>query len=370
MSFNHPLIEFDKPVFFPGEEVTGKVSMNVEKDQTARKVEISFTGKTVTAWSPDGKVEKVKRSGAFEKSQEKFLEMKHEVWQPEDEANTFPAGEYEWNFSFELPKQCPPSFEGCYGHIRYSVFVSVDVPKWLDNEAEKAVTVSPSIDLNTIAGAQNDVEFKAEKEMEACGCMPIFNFAPFRRGTVTFTYTTPTLGFVSGADIPLSGIVHNSTNKAIEGLTAKLLQRVIYRQDLSTLNAIKVKNDIDFNAKTVNLQLADSYESVEIPVGDSKPFNFTLQIPPTVATIRSEQFLSVEYFVAVTAEFDSKWCASATADMNILIGNVPFSDPERDGLTSHHFEKGAAAECWTSHMSDEFRPQFPYYGTVKTVEPQ
>ena len=54
MAWCTPQVEFTKEVFFPGENVTGRAWVSTKKDMSARNVEISFFGKSVTAWRTDG----------------------------------------------------------------------------------------------------------------------------------------------------------------------------------------------------------------------------------------------------------------------------------------------------------------------------
>ena len=57
-------------------------------------------------------------------------------------------GDYKFPFTFHLPQNCPSSFEGSYGHIRYQIKVVVDRSFKFDQEKKVAVRVYNLLDLN------------------------------------------------------------------------------------------------------------------------------------------------------------------------------------------------------------------------------
>jgi len=61
---------------------------------------------------------------------------------------TLSAGEHVYPFNYVLPVNLPSSFEGDYGHVRYSVKVVIDRPWKFDHEAKAIFTVVNPVDLN------------------------------------------------------------------------------------------------------------------------------------------------------------------------------------------------------------------------------
>lgn len=57
-------------------------------------------------------------------------------------------GKHEFPFTFPLPVNCPSSFEGEYGHIRYEMKVVVDRAFKFDQEKKIALRVIAPLDLN------------------------------------------------------------------------------------------------------------------------------------------------------------------------------------------------------------------------------
>lgn len=59
-----------------------------------------------------------------------------------------PAGTHSYSFSCVLPSTLPSSFEGKFGHIRYTVKITLDIPWESNQEYETAFTIISTVDLN------------------------------------------------------------------------------------------------------------------------------------------------------------------------------------------------------------------------------
>ena len=64
------------------------------------------------------------------------------------------AGRHQYPFTFVLPTQIPPSFEGTFGHIRYALRCVAQRP-WLkrDYACQTSLNVGSIVDLNTLPEA-------------------------------------------------------------------------------------------------------------------------------------------------------------------------------------------------------------------------
>ena len=58
------------------------------------------------------------------------------------------AGTHKYPFSFTLPPNVPSSFEGYYGHVRYTAKATMDRPWKFDHDTRSAFTVISLVDLN------------------------------------------------------------------------------------------------------------------------------------------------------------------------------------------------------------------------------
>lgn len=76
---------------------------------------------------------------------------------------TLLRGTYCYPFQFQLPENIPSSFEGEYGHVRYTVKATIEKPKRFTHVTKTAFSVIGSLDLNTIP--QIDVSFFFQNKM-------------------------------------------------------------------------------------------------------------------------------------------------------------------------------------------------------------
>ncbi|VDM76296.1 unnamed protein product [Strongylus vulgaris] len=58
--------------------------------------------------------------------------------------HVLPAGSHNFPFAFNLPENCPPSFESAYGYIRYMVKVELDRPWRFNKKERKLFTGKPT----------------------------------------------------------------------------------------------------------------------------------------------------------------------------------------------------------------------------------
>lgn len=56
--------------------------------------------------------------------------------------------EHVFNFALRLPSQLPSSFEGEFGHIKYSASVFLIVPRGFEEKCTESFTVIRTVDLN------------------------------------------------------------------------------------------------------------------------------------------------------------------------------------------------------------------------------
>uniref|UniRef100_A0A8R1I1J1 Arrestin_N domain-containing protein n=1 Tax=Caenorhabditis japonica TaxID=281687 RepID=A0A8R1I1J1_CAEJA len=158
-------IEFDNPqaVYFPGQAVTGKVILKTQESIKARFMKICIQGDASTKWQEHEHHHRTDSQGRRDSLNEhvnygstiNYLTGESTVWSSSDGTNKIQPGVSIFPFAFSLPTNCPPSFEGCHGHIKYSVHVELDRPwKW-NKHTHQLFTVVPAYDLNITPEAVN-----------------------------------------------------------------------------------------------------------------------------------------------------------------------------------------------------------------------
>lgn len=79
-----------------------------------------------------------------------YLNYETLLMEPKDNQNqlTIDAGRHEFDFQFEIPENCPSSFEGHHGYIRYFVRI-VFVRPFLNQTKAVPFTVMNTLNLNS-----------------------------------------------------------------------------------------------------------------------------------------------------------------------------------------------------------------------------
>lgn len=114
---------------------------------------VRFLGEANTSWD---QTEKVRDSDGKERDETVSLHGHEEYF-----SNSFyllgakngaeivlPAGEHSYPFTCALPATLPSSFEGEWGHVRYTIKVTLDRPWKFDQDVKMAFTVLSPLDLN------------------------------------------------------------------------------------------------------------------------------------------------------------------------------------------------------------------------------
>lgn len=136
-----------------------------------------------------------------------------------DGNNKLPVGEIRFPFSFVLPVNIPPTFEGNIGFIRYLIKVKIDRPWRIDNVYKQAFTVTPHFDLNSV----NYSGLPCVKQMSKN-----FDFLMFKNGCVDVKIMLAKAGYVPGESIALNVDIKNLSKKDLNRIEVSLIQSVMY----------------------------------------------------------------------------------------------------------------------------------------------
>lgn len=114
-----------------------------------------------------------------------------------------PVGTHIYPFTCLLPPTLPSSFEGEYGHVRYTVKVTLDRPWKFDQETKTAFTVLSPVDLNLNPRLKEPVRVSMEKYFCCCWC---------KSGPMTCIVSLPHSGYVPGQSVPVVAELDNISN--------------------------------------------------------------------------------------------------------------------------------------------------------------
>lgn len=203
-------------VYYSGQTVSGNVILVLDDDMEAAVVRMKAIGRANTSWtdsrSSSSGISQLATFTAEEVYFEKEIELfgkQHDEGIVED-MPTLTAGRKELPFTFELPKTCPTSFEGDFGHIRYSCRAIIDRP-W-DHVTKKAFTVIFVRDLNHDDGLEETSIDSEASELIKSHC--------WKSGEVHAKANLPRTSFVPGEKLPIWVHITNNSGRTIRTVSA------------------------------------------------------------------------------------------------------------------------------------------------------
>lgn len=130
-----------RKIVYAGQLLRGTVRLNLLKKTDVLSVYIRINGKAYARWS-HGKTTIV--------SEENYLDERiYLVGSNEAKCNiSLEAGMHENTFEFMLPSDVPSSYEGEFGHIKYTIRVVMDFPRWIDKVFKEKFTLIKALNLN------------------------------------------------------------------------------------------------------------------------------------------------------------------------------------------------------------------------------
>ncbi|EFO91607.1 hypothetical protein CRE_11671 [Caenorhabditis remanei] len=322
-------VEFDQPqeVFFPGQAISGRVVLLTEDKYKARAVNIQFEGIAHTNWDDHESVRRVDADGKTHYVQQRvhysanvnYLEHKSVLWACRDGSNELAPGKYVWPFSYNLPIDIPPSFEGKYGYVRYSVTAEVDRPWRFDKAKKLCITVSPLLDLNIIPHAMTPLQDQASENLGCC-C--------FKKGYLEIRVDIPKTGFVPGETVPINLEILNHSSVPVTEVKVKIIQQCTF---------VAFRNGSNFNfigdsvmavsqreTKHDTNTVIKQSQALTVEPGKEHRLALELRLPSVTPTINQfSPIITVEYLVQVSVDTSSTFGSDIDCEMSILIGTVP-----------------------------------------------
>lgn len=215
-----------------------------------------------------------------------------------------PAGTVSYPFTCTLPPTLPSSFEGAWGHVRYTIKVTLDRPWKFDQDSKMAFTVISPVDLNLNPRVKDPFKLDLEKSF-CCFCC--------KSGPLSVIVTVPVTGFVSGQIIPIIAEVDNASNVTVEKLNFQLRKLVTFHTQTPrnvTKKESSVISDLSFGP---------------IDGGSSRTWNQQLEIPPLPpSNLVNCGIIDLDYDLYVQAQVGGIY-QNLDGVINLVIGTVPLA---------------------------------------------
>ncbi|XP_022219870.2 arrestin domain-containing protein 17 [Drosophila obscura] len=203
--------------FYAGQLVGGSVTLKSDKPKEVQAILLKVVGYSITKWS-----EKSLGSTKQYAGREDYLSSNTYLVGSEQNNNrhSIEAGVHNYDFSCQLPYQCPSSFEGRYGCIRYIVKVLLIRPWKYDQAYTTGFTVLKMMDLNFETPQLRLAAHSEGYRTFCCG--------PCKTDPLKLELNLPQAGYVPGQKIPVTVVVVNNTSVAVSQLRLSLVMLIRY----------------------------------------------------------------------------------------------------------------------------------------------
>jgi hypothetical protein len=279
-------IKFDNNpygIFFAGQTVSGTIELTLGKPKKVRGISVKISGHAKVQWSETTGTGKKQQTTHYSAREDYITSLVYLVGSDASDQIDILPGIHTFNFSCFLPQMLPSSFEGKYGHIRYTITVTLERPWKFDQSYKMGFTVIKHLDLNYDSPALRiPTKYDLVKTFGCwcCTSKPLF-----------ITVQVPISGFVPGQIIPVSVHLVNESHVEIEAVKIKLVKVVDYkatypRSGLRTEKSTLQERRTDGVGKHSKGQFE---ENILIPA-----------VPPSTAFLC--RIISVRYEVEVTVK--------------------------------------------------------------------
>ncbi|KAJ2949375.1 hypothetical protein O0L34_g15288 [Tuta absoluta] len=311
MGFDDGSIVFEREngIYYAGEIVRGKVVFNQQKNKNFRGMYAKLKGFCDVRWTTRHSRRVNDRTEYYDvehTSHETYIENKvYLIGGPDGEVQIKP-GHYEYQFEFVIPGHCPPSFNGEYGHIRYTIKVVIDRSFKFDQEKKVDITVLNPKDLNRDPYCKELMLFEFE-ETYCCWCSS--------QGNCETTVKLPQSGYCPGQTINFELKCANNSRLTMDAITFEIKET---RKFIATHNS-DTKYTEDVIAKL---------KKGPVPSNTTRNWMLEMEIPQMdLYNLDACSFIDVRYDFKV--KIDPSGCHSDTKDSRrLVLGHIPLREFE------------------------------------------
>lgn len=229
-----------------------------------------------------------------------------------------PAGTHTYPFTCALPPTLPSSYEGKWGHVRYTIKVTLDRPWKFDQDTKMAFTVISPVDLNQNPHCKEAGKLDLEKSF-CCFCC--------RSGPLSVLVRLPVTGYVSGQIIPISVEVDNTSNVVVNSLKLCLRKKISFHTHQPKRATKKEKETIE------ELTMGP------IDGGQSRNWNQQIEVPALPpSNLVNCGIIDLDYELKVEAQVGGLH-KNLEGVIPVIFGTIPLLDfkppmPSNDGVAT------------------------------------
>ncbi|BFF89508.1 arrestin domain-containing protein 5 [Drosophila madeirensis] len=315
-------MQLDSPsgVYRAGETVNGHIYLTLTERALIKAISLEANGFALTEWLKAQKAGKPKKSEqknlqvekqplAFENRVDYFAKIDYFVGSEAAQPQLMEAGTYSYGFHVKLPKNCPSSYEGPHGHIRYTLQLLIH------SSADRPIDVIHTRQLQVYS----ESELCKESRSGEVQCLEQTPRMKFWQRPLQLHLQIPRQGYSPGAGISVHVKLHNPQQLPLKEVVYKLNMVSTY---VGLQRNKPKRRDIKVERQTL---LSSGHELASLPRIELEHFQHLhmLQVPQTPATLSSAACacLQINYEVEVLVRTQQEK-RSIMAQIPLTIGNV------------------------------------------------
>ncbi|TMW45822.1 hypothetical protein DOY81_009103 [Sarcophaga bullata] len=316
---NNCVITFDQNeygTYFTGQHITGKVIITLNKPKKFKAIKLQINGYAQCQWRErHGKKRAIhkttkKRKNTYYGHEDYIASTTYLVGSEQGTNVSIDAGTHTYSFACPIPINCPSSYEGAYGHIRYMVKVIFIRSGTSNRTTTKGFTVLKLLDLN-----------KESVLLRSPACNESFeNMCFFHTKAVHLRVDVTQTGYVPGQMILVSAHVNNASTTDVKKLLITLILRATYISDTPCMRTASEKLCLvkKFCGPVARQTSRDFAEVIRVPA-----------TPPSCEHL--SKVVRLSYEICVTAIMNP-FMSNPKTVIPITIGNIPLmaNDLEAD----------------------------------------
>lgn len=282
-------VEIDDNGVFYGPSVryvSGKVQLNLASEMKLKSIEVSLYGSAKAYWeinhgSAEGSnIDVYKDEVVYINSDQLLFDTK------QFDKDTLPKGSRSFPFKFELPFNCPPSFEGQNGSIKYGVKAVLRRPWKMDTAAKANLQI---VDPPILTKNPSLFTPAATRVIEQ------LDWRQFGSGEIRLNLSLAKSGFTPGEFVVAECQVSNESSRRLKRLSVRLVQlQICQGKHLSTGEAKSV---------TTEEVLDEKKSTEEISTGCGRDMQVQLKFNENlIGSTNNCEILRVNYAVIMETE--------------------------------------------------------------------
>lgn len=274
----------NKEVYKPGEKIEGNIILNLKKSTKARDIVVSVYGNEhthITRTHGSGKnqrtVTHTEDIEVIDESQ-KLISQFDKTYQldpyAKNKTTTLPAGQHSFKFSFQLPNDATPTYDGVHAEIEYEISAKVDIPWGIDIKTKQDLYVMPA-DASETTSSSAVLEEKSGSKVLPQALSPNINM------NINLNKTC----FKRGENIEGKVIVTNNSGKQVRNILVELYANEHAEAEGYTEDSTVMK------------------QSWKIPVHQPEinyfEQNFKFQVPSNIIPTIEKKYFNIDWYLRI-----------------------------------------------------------------------